>query len=74
MSEETRAKKAQSKADDRREADARRDILFFAERKAREATNQEKIRRLREQRLAHEAASPKAPVAAPRRTKKISEH
>ncbi len=65
MTDEARLKRVTSKSDSRREADERRDQVFFAERKAKEAANQEKTRRLREQRIAHEAAVALRPVAAP---------
>lgn len=65
MSEAERLRRATSKSDTRREADERRDQVFFAERKAREAANQEKTRRLREQRLAHEAAMAQQAAANP---------
>lgn len=56
MTKRPRAKPPLTRADSRREADARRDEVFFADRKAQDAKNLEKTRRLREQRLAHEAA------------------
>lgn len=72
MNDAEREKRATSKADSRREADERRDQVFFAERRAREAANQEKTRRLREQRLAHEKAMAQQAAAPP--LKKPAKH
>lgn len=69
MNDEARLKRATSKSDSRREADERRDKTFFAERKVLEAANQEKTQRLREQRIAHEAAVALLPVEAPPKKK-----
>jgi hypothetical protein len=67
---EARAKRDQSKSDSRREADERRDKVYFEERKAREAANQEKTRRLKAQRLAHEATQAQTPAPAAKKAAK----
>ncbi len=54
-----RAEKAFSKADNARTSTDKRDQAFFAERKAREAANLEKTKKLKALRLAHEATLPK---------------
>jgi hypothetical protein len=46
-------------SESQREARAKRDVDFFAERKVTEASNLEKTLRLRALRLAHEATAPK---------------
>ncbi len=58
-------------SESQREARAKRDVDFFAERKAKEASNLEKTLRLRALRLAHEAATPKVEKPA-RKAKKAA--
>ncbi len=58
-------------SESQREARVKRDVDFFAERKAKEAANHEKTLRLRALRLAHEATLPKV-VKPARKGKKAA--
>ena len=56
MTKDPPVKKKSMSSTDRRAADAKRDVEFFAERKAKDASNLAKTEKLRAQRLAHEAS------------------
>jgi hypothetical protein len=65
----SRGKRETRNSQSQRDAMSKRDETFFAERKARDAANQEKTMRLKALRLAHEATLPPKPVK-PVRAKK----
>lgn len=62
-----RAEQAFDKADNARTATAKRDQVFFEERRAKEAANLKRTLELRALRLAHEAANPKPKSAGRKR-------
>jgi uncharacterized protein YecE (DUF72 family) len=68
-----RAEQLFSKTEEKQRAADSRDASFFALRKQQEAANQEKTRRLRELRLAHEATLPPAPPTKPRTRRRKSD-
>ena len=64
-----RSEKLLAKGDAKQRASDAKDAEFFRIRKEQEAANQEKTRRLRELRLAHEATLPKAAKPARARSR-----